>query len=181
MIRLLLLFLLATSTVTSSSIAQRATPSPRHDIPKSGTAKYIGLRYGPSSPDGVRILRSEQVSGANDVNENRISEVEAGGVKMIWLERLVNRDAAGLTSWEVKDVLVVPPIRKNQALVFSFCSAGGQYDKEIIAVADFRPSERRYRRVSLAWRADRRTEKFKGISTGGVKCEYVIQMPPVLY
>lgn len=180
MIRFLLSFLLASVTVTSNSMAQRATPRPRHSIPKPGTAKYIGLRYGPSSPSGVRILRSELVSGANDVNENRISEVEAGGVKMIWLERLVSRDSAGLTSWEVKDVLTVPSLRKNQALVFSYCSTGGQFDREIIAVADFQPSGRSYTRVSMAWRADRRAEKFKVISTGGVKCEYVLPMPPVL-
>ena len=122
MTRLLLSLLLATLTVASSSWAQRRTPT----APNSGSAKYIGLRYGASPPDGVRILRSEQVSGANDVNEHLVSEVEGGGMRMLWLERLVSRDSAGLTSWEVRDVLVVPPLRKNQALVLSFCSVGGR-------------------------------------------------------
>ena len=177
----LLLFLLGALILTPCSIAQRIAPHRRQDRAQAGMAKYIGLRYGLSLPDNLKILRSEPLSVANDVNENRVSEVQDGRVKMLWLERLTHRDGAGLPHWEVKDVVILPPLRKKEILAYSFCSLSKQPNREIIAVADYRPRVEYLAHVRRAWRANRRSEKFEEISPKGVKCENVIPMGPVLY
>ena len=110
------------------------------------------------------------VSGLNESKEYALSEVQKGRERMLWFEYLTHRDQGNAPYWEVKDVLVLPGIRRNQVLVFSLCFSGQKPDSEIVAIADYQPEAEFFTRVRRAWRANRSVERFEEISPRGVKC-----------
>lgn len=146
--------------------AQRA-----QDTSAAESGKYVGLRHGPSLPAGLRHASGGLISDKSDAQEHAVAEVRRGRVKMLWFERLTHRDDSGRAHWEVKDVLVLPAIPRKQILVYATCFSGQNPDKEIIAVADYRPDAEYFTRVRRAWRANRKTEKFEEILVEGIRCE----------
>jgi hypothetical protein len=168
--KVLLLVLLAGAIIQPSySVAQR-TPDTRNASAVEA-AKYVGLRHRSSLPDNLKDEGGALISDINDATEYGIGEIPRGGMRMLWFERLTHRDDSGAAHWEVKDVLVLPRIPRNQILVYSMCFYGEKPDKEIVAIADYRPYVEFFTRVRRAWRANRVTEKFEEIPTKGIKCE----------
>ena len=159
----IILFCLLTSLALAPVAAQRSTD----------TAKYIGVRHGPTLPREVKLIGGGLVSAVGDEKEYAMSEVHRGRTKMIWFDRLTHRDEKGVAYWEVKDVLVLPTIPKRQALVYALCLLNNKPDGEIAAIVDNQPHVQYFTRVRKAWRANRTTEKFEVIPVKGVKCENV--------
>ena len=89
----------------------------------------------------------------------------------MWLDRLTHHDAAGNAHWEIKDVLFLPPMRKNELLFYVDCQRFNKPDPELIVITDGVLRGGYYVRVRHAWRASRQTEKFQEIPTSGIKCE----------
>ncbi len=133
--------------------------------------KYFGLRHGPTLPKGLKSIGGALVSEVNDSKEYAMSEVHKGTIKMLWFDRLTHRDDSGHPYWELKDVLVLPPMRKNHIIAYRACFLDNQPDNEIAAVVTYVPQAQYFTRVHKAWRANRTTEKFEVIPARGIKCE----------
>jgi hypothetical protein len=167
---LLLLFLTFFFLFPSRSAGQRTASPDKGDTSAVERTKYVGLRHSASLPYGLKDVGGALVSRLNDAKEYGISEVRRGRVRMLWFEYLTHRDQAGAPYWEVKDVLALPSIRRNQVLVYSLCFSGQKPDSEIVAIADYQPYVEFFTRVRRAWRANRSVERFEEISPRGVKC-----------
>lgn len=165
--RLILLCLLTCLTLAPAA-AQRASSPPKQP---TDTAKYIGLRHGPKLPPGLKSIGGSVVSAVDDEKEYAMSEIQRARTRMLWFDRLTHRDEKGVAYWEVKDVLLLPAIPKNQILVYAMCLLNDQPDGEIAAIADHQPTEQYFTRVRKAWRANRTTEKFEPMPVKGIKCE----------
>ena len=167
---LLLLFLTFLFLFPSPSGGQRTTSPVKGDASAAERTKYVGLRHGAALPNDLKHESGGLISGLNEAREYGISEVRRGRVRMLWFEYFTHRDQAGAPYWEVRDVLVLPSIRRNQVLVYAFCFSGQKPDREIVAIADYQPNVEFFTRVRRAWRANRSVERFEEISPRGIKC-----------
>jgi len=71
--------------------------------------RHKGVLYGQTLPNGVKDLGGGLLS-----NENYgVTRFSKGKKYMLWLEKIVERNAKGEPSWEVKDVLTFPNLKKN--------------------------------------------------------------------
>jgi hypothetical protein len=94
---------------------------------------------------------------------------------MLWLEKITARDAKGVPSWEVRDVLSFDKLKKNQEFLFSYsssCLQNGKGNLDMIVMTELLPKNKTYK-VLKAWKANIKREKFDKISIKGIKCEYV--------
>lgn len=134
---------------------------------------YIGLRYaGNKLPRGHKWIGGALLTNPySDEKQYGVTEVSKGRVKMMWLDRLTHHEAAGNAHWEIKDVLFLPAMRKNQLLFYVNCFLASKPDSELVVITDSAPRGGYYGRVHNAWRANRRTEKFEQIPVAGIKCE----------
>ena len=133
--------------------------------------RHKGVVYGATLPNGAKDLGGGLLS-----NENYgVSRFTKGKKFMLWLEKITERDASGVPSWEVRDVLSFDKLKKNQEFLFSYSSSCLQNDKEkldLIVQAELLPKTKTYK-IIHAWRANVKREKFEKISTKGIKCAYV--------
>ncbi|MDQ3749031.1 MAG: hypothetical protein M3367_08480 [Acidobacteriota bacterium] len=133
--------------------------------------RHKGVIYGATLPNGAKDLGGGLLS-----NENYgVSRFSRGKKFMLWLEKITERDARGVPSWEVRDVLTFDKLKKNQEFLFSYsssCLQNGKEKLDLIVQADFLPKTKTYK-IIHAWRANVKREKFEKISTKGIKCAYV--------
>ncbi len=133
--------------------------------------KHKGVVYGETLPNGVKDLGGGLLS-----NENYgVSRFTKGKKYMLWLEKITSRDAKGVPSWEVRDVLTFDELKKNQEFLFSYtskCKQNGKSNFDLIVMAELLPKNKTYK-VIKAWKADLKKEKFDKISGTNIKCEYV--------
>lgn len=137
--------------------------------------KYIGYRHkgvvnGQTLNNGVKSLGG----GLTSDESFGVSRYSIGKKYMLWLEEVVSRDAKGVPSWQVKDVLTFTNLKKNEELLFSYtsgCTQNGRTNLDLIVKAEFLPKTKTYK-VQDAWEVDFRREKFEEISTKGIKCKY---------
>ena len=167
---LLFLFLTFLFLFPPRSGGQRTTSPGTEDTSAVERTKYVGLRHGASLPKGLKDVGGGLVSRLNDAKEYKISEVRRDRVRMLWFEYLTHRDQASAPYWEVKDVLILPRIRRNQVLVYTLCFSGQKPDSEIVAIADYQRYAEFFTRVRRAWRANRSVERFEEISPRRIKC-----------
>lgn len=161
--------ILLVSSVCATSSQSISTQKNNPPVPAE-VAKYIGLRHGPSLPDGLTLIGGALVSEVNDDEAYVLNEVHKGRIKMLWFAGLTHRDGGAPYS-EVKDLLVLPPIRKYQVVVYNTCFLHNRPDKEIVAVVAYHAGVQYFTCVYKAWRANRKTEKFEAIPVKGIKCE----------
>ncbi|MBA2494006.1 MAG: hypothetical protein H0V31_04845 [Acidobacteria bacterium] len=133
--------------------------------------KHKGIKYGETLPNGVKDLGGGLLS-----NENYgVSRFTKGKKYMLWLEKITARDAKGVPSWEVRDVLSFDKLKKNQEFLFSYsssCLQNGKGNLDMIVMTELLPKNKTYK-VLKAWKANIKREKFDKISIKGIKCEYV--------
>jgi len=135
--------------------------------------RHKGVIYGTTLPNGAKDLGGGLLS-----NENYgVSRFSKGKKFMLWLEKITERDAKGVPSWEVRDVLSFDKLKKNQEFLFSYSSSCVQNGKEkldLIVQVELLPRTKTYK-IIHAWRANVKREKFEKISTKGIKCTYIEQ------
>lgn len=161
-IKLLIAILLLTSTA----------------IAFSQKKNYIGYEHkgvvsGQILSNGVKSLGGGLTSDEN----YGVSRYSKDKKYMLWLEEVVARDAKGVPTWIVKNVLTFDNLKKNEELLFSYsspCTQNGKSNLDLIVKAEFLPKTKTYK-VRDAWRANIKREKFEKISTKGIKCEYIVQ------
>lgn len=155
-----------------ATYAQGQQRPARVDAPND-KSRYLGLRYGGNKlPRGHKWIGGALLSDPySDEKQYGVTEVSRGAVKMMWLDRLTHHDAAGHAHWEIKDVLFLPVVRKNQLLFYANCFLANKPDPELVVITDSASRGGYYGRVRHAWRANRQTEKFEQVTAAGIKCE----------
>lgn len=136
-------------------------------------SQYLGLRYaGNKLPRGHTWIGGALITDPySNEKQYGVTEVAKARVRMMWLDRLTHHDAGGNAHWEIKDVLFLPPIQKNQLLFYVNCFRANKPDLELVVVTDPVVRGGYYGRVRHAWRANRKTEKFEQVPVTGIKCE----------
>lgn len=136
--------------------------------------KYIGYKHkgavmGETLSNGVK-----SVSGGLTSNEKLgISRYTKGKKYMLWLEEIVSRDAAGVPTWIVRNVLSFDSLKKNQDFHFSYnspCTLNKKENTDLIVKTRFLPKTKTYK-VLEAWKANTKTLKFEEIDTKKVQCQ----------
>ncbi len=141
-------------------------------------SKYVGYKHKPvlmgkTLPNGIKDLGGGMIIKGNKITSYGIGRFSKGKTQMLWLELATGENEKGVTSWEVKDVLIFPNFTKDQELLFTSdesCTINGKNDENLVVFADFLQQKRYV--VRKAWRTNLKIEKFKSISTKGIKCEY---------
>jgi hypothetical protein len=165
---LVLSFLLTSVVFAPCSQAQQKPPESDQANDKS---RYIGLRHGDQIPAGHKWIGGALLSDPyRDKTQYGVDQVSRGTVNMLWLQLLTHHDSAGHAYWEIKDVLFLPIIQKNQLLFYTDCLLANKPDPELVVIADTVRRGGYYTRVRHAWRANRQTEKFEQIPVTGIKC-----------
>jgi hypothetical protein len=148
----------ATATNATASEAGRQFVGYRHE----------GVRYGERLPNGARDLGGGLLSN-EDYGLTRFMKNKN---YMLWLERIVERNDAGVPSWEVLDVLSFGKIKKNQTFLFSYsspCKQNNEKNLDLIVLAEFAPKAKTYK-VLKAWQANVKLEKFEPVSIEKIVC-----------
>ena len=136
-------------------------------------AEFLGLRIAESLPMGLKSHNHFMIAskrGAATPLEFGVREVSKGKVKMLWFERIAERDQKRVLGWQVLDVLILPPIKKHQVLATSSCFIAKEFEPEVIALFDNQDNEY-LTRTRRAWRANRLTGKFEDLPVRGVRCK----------
>ncbi len=133
--------------------------------------KHKGIVYGETLPNGVKDLGG----GLTSNEEYGVSRYSKGKKYMLWLEKISSRDAKGVPSWEVKDVLTFDLLKKNQEFHLSYssgCQQNGKTDIDLIVQTEFLPKNKTYK-ILRAWKANTKSEKFQKASKKGIVCRNV--------
>jgi hypothetical protein len=163
-----LLFLVLIFTPSTEG---QETPAGQNAV--NDKSRYLGLRYaGNNLPRGHKWIGGALITDPySNEKQYGVTEVSKGSVKMMWFDRLIHNDAAGTAHWEIKDVLFLPSMRKNQMLFYVNCSMANKPDPELVVITNPVVRGGYYGRVRHAWRANRKTEKFEQLPVTGIKCE----------
>jgi hypothetical protein len=131
---------------------------------------YVGISE-PPLPPGVELLAGALVD-FDPASTFAVSWLRDAGGDMLWLERLVSRDAAGVPLWTVVAVERLPPMGADETVVLGGCGEGelaGGGEGDVHAVVR-REDREILERVSLAWRVDTGAERFVALRTEGLRC-----------
>ncbi len=131
--------------------------------------KYTGVTYNKTLPNGVKDLGGSLL----DDDSYGVSHMKKGKTDMLWLARITSRNAKGIPKWQVKDVLILPTLKKNQEILQGFtfpCTINDEEDLNLIVLADYLAKSKTYK-VRKAWRANTKTNKIQVISTKGISCD----------
>ena len=132
--------------------------------------RHKGVVYAATLPNGAKDLGGGLLSN----EKYGVSRFSKGNKFMLWLEKITERDAKGIPSWEVRDVLTFDKLKKNQEFLFSYsssCLQNGREKLDLIVQAEFLPKTKTYK-IIRAWRANIKRERFEKISIKGIKCHY---------
>lgn len=91
---------------------------------------------------------------------------------LLWFEELLCSGHAdrALRRDVIRDVLVLPPLAENQAMVVRYCQLHGQEDPEIFAIGQYDRKTIPLTTIDYAWRANRQTKKFEVLPVEGITC-----------
>ena len=132
--------------------------------------RHKGVSYGEKLPNGARDLGGGLLSD----EDYGVTRFVKGDKYMLWLEKIIDRDAEGVPEWEVKDVLIFKKPNKNQQFFFSYsspCTENGRENLDLIVLAELEPRRQTYK-ILRAWRANVEHERFETVSTKAVVCRY---------
>lgn len=131
--------------------------------------KHKGVVFGETLSNGVK-----SISGGLTSNEKLgISRYAKGKKYMLWLEEIVGRDAKGVPTWVVRNVLTFDNMKKNQEFHFSYnspCTLNRKENTDLIVKTEFQPKTKTYK-VLEAWKANTKTLKFESIDKKRVQCK----------
>lgn len=157
-----------------SETTDELPPQSSTDIYETEKKQFIGYRHkgvahGKKLPNGAKDLGGGLLSD----EDYGVTRFAVGDKFMLWLERIIERDADGVPIWEVKDVLVFDKLKKNQQFFFSYsspCADDGEANLDVIVFAEAEPKRQTYN-ILKAWRANVETEKFEAASAEKIVCE----------
>ncbi|MGI9054634.1 MAG: hypothetical protein ACR2F2_02395 [Pyrinomonadaceae bacterium] len=137
-------------------------------------SKYVGYKHkgvtlGETLSNGVKSISG----GLTSNNKIGVSRYTKGKKYMLWLEEVVSRDASGVPTWVVRNVLTFDNLKKNQEFHFSYnspCKLNGKDNVDLIVKTELQPQTKKYK-ILEAWKANTKTLKFEEIDTKNVQCK----------
>jgi hypothetical protein len=148
----------ATSAIAAASDEARQFVGYRHE----------GVKRGKRLPNGAKDLGGGLLSN----EDYGVTRFKKGKNYMLWLERIVERNEAGVPDWEVRDVLSFGKLKKNQTFLFSYsspCKQNNEENLDLIVLAEFAPKTKTYK-VLKAWQANVEKEEFESVSIEKIVC-----------
>ena len=131
--------------------------------------KHKGATLGETLSNGVKSVSG----GLTSNNKIGVSRYTKGKKYMLWLEEIVSRDATGVPTWIVRNVLTFDNLKKNQEFHFSYnspCKLYGKDNVDLIVKTQFLTKTKTYK-ILEAWKANTKTLKFEEIDTKNVQCK----------
>jgi hypothetical protein len=131
--------------------------------------KHKGVVVGEKVSNGSRDLGGSLLADWNF----GVSQYARGKSRMLWLEQIISRDGAGRPTWEVKDVLYLDRIKKNEQLLLpygSVCRQNGEDNLNLIVIAEFSDKLQKLM-VLKAWSADLAHTAFKTEPVDAIECD----------
>ena len=131
--------------------------------------RHEGVRFGEKLPNGAQDL------GGSLLSDERygVTRFKKNKKYMLWFEKIISRNKAGVPRWEVRDVLQFEKLDKNHEFFYSYsspCRLNGEYNLDLIVMAKTSPRSKR-KTILKAWLADVSTERFKSVSIKNVSCK----------
>jgi len=148
----------ATSAIAAASDEARQFVGYRHE----------GVKRGKRLPNGAKDMGGGLLSN----EDYGVTRFKKGKNYMLWLERIVERNEAGVPDWEVRDVLSFGKLKKNQTFLFSYsspCKQNNEENLDLIVLAEFAPKTKTYK-VLKAWQANIEKEEFESVSIEKIVC-----------
>lgn len=130
--------------------------------------RHEGVRFGEKLPNGAQ----DQGGGLLSDERYGVTRFKKEKKYMLWFEKIISRNKAGVPRWEVRDVLKFEKLGRNQEFLFSYsspCRLNGQYNLDLIVLAQTLPRSKKSTPLK-AWIADVSAEKFRSISIKNVSC-----------
>jgi hypothetical protein len=135
------------------------------DIP----ADYIGHHFDAMAMPPGLVSEGGFVIGELPTNYS-LHKVWQGDIMMLWLEKMICRDE-GKAYHEIRDVLILPPLRENERLITLHCTTDQEFAPEIVVIGEFEPDVCNPTRIVQAWRANQQTESFEPLFPDSVTCD----------
>ena len=151
----------------AAALALAACAPPAH-APAS-EASYVGLRH-PPLPAGVEELGGYVIGGVDF--EYAVGHFRDGSRDMLWLERLIRHDEAGVPYFEAVAVLPLPAMAGGEQLALGTCREGDALeggDGLTVAVVGW-TDEPVLTDVRHAWRVDPERRRFTRLDARRVQC-----------
>jgi hypothetical protein len=141
----------------------------------SDELRFVGYRHkgvarGETLPNGARDLGGGLLSD----EDYGVTRFALDGKFMLWLEKIIERDADGVPDWEVLDALVFDKLKKNQKFLFSYsspCTKNGAENLDLIVMVEENRKRKTYK-ILRAWLANVETERFEPVSIDPIVCGY---------
>lgn len=133
--------------------------------------QHKGVVVGAKLPNGVKDLGGGLISDEN----YGVSRFSKNGKIMLWLEKIILFEKDGVPRWEVRNVLNIGKMKKNQELLFSYsspCKQNGEENLDLIVLGKLQPKNKTYE-VLKTWQVNLETESFEEISSENIVCEVV--------
>jgi hypothetical protein len=142
-----------------------------NEIPDPNTPEnFIGRRFSRlKKPEDMKFLLGSVIRGPGEYSVHEV--ISGQTLHMFWLEKLVCRNNQGKDFYEIVDVITLPPLAKNEMVVASYCSVGGQMDPEIIGLGEYECGNLQLSTINKAWRINRQEGKFEPLSTENISCD----------
>lgn len=131
--------------------------------------EYTGVVYQEKLPNGVKDLGGNLL--ANE--DYAVSRMKKGKSEMVWLIKIIDRNADGVPNWKVKNVLTLPKIGKDQQVLRGYnspCKVGANADTNLIVLADYSAKDKVFT-PDKAWRINIRKNSFEEVSTAKISCK----------
>ena len=133
--------------------------------------KYTGVTVNKKLPNGVKDLGGNLLTN----EDYAVSRMQKGTTDMLWLTHITNRNDDGVPKWEVKNVLVLPKIKKNQVILRGFnfpCKIGGKENLDLFVLADYSAKNKTYT-PNKAWLINVKKNLFETVAVKKVSCSNV--------
>jgi len=124
---------------------------------------YIGKTFDTLKlPSGLEFVFGSLISDSDYALVQVI--VSENGAHLLWLSEIHCQND------NIQDVLVLPTLKSNEALLVRNCQLNRQDDPEILAIGEFASGVIPLTKIEYAWRANRETKKFEILPSGNIEC-----------
>jgi hypothetical protein len=148
-------------------VAAACHPPPA--APQYPTPTVIGVRH-PPLPTGYSRTGGFLLGGPSP-NLYSLQAVTGPRGREVWLDRLIDRDSLGKARWEVRGILIPPPIGPAEELAFLDCALDGKPNVSIIAIGRWTTRDS-MTTVHYAWFPNLAMESFDSLPAARVTCGF---------
>ncbi len=129
----------------------------------------VGMEFGPDSFPAGFEEQTGYVFGFTEGKEYVIDHVTKNDTDLLWFCKLTGRDEEGRPFLQILDAVILPEQQENEMILMGSCDYAGATDPEIVAIVESVPDQVSSE-IHHAWRADRKTERFKDVPPDSIEC-----------